>query len=132
MNVVKLWLDDLRTPPAADWHWVKTVDDAIKALETGSVEVASLDHDLGASREQVTDDPSIDSHGSGDPESGLDLVRWMALHDVWPLRELRVRSGDREACEVMVSAIEEEGYFRRVEASTVLVRAERQLGPGDE
>ena len=42
-----LWLDDVRTPPSAEWTWVKTADDAISALHRGCVSKVSLDHDLG-------------------------------------------------------------------------------------
>lgn len=44
---MKLWLDDVRTPPGPDWVWVKTSLDAIKALRADHFEVISLDHDLG-------------------------------------------------------------------------------------
>lgn len=41
-----MWLDDVRLPPDG-WVWVKTVDEAMKLLLTGTVDHASLDHDLG-------------------------------------------------------------------------------------
>lgn len=48
---INLWLDDKREPrlfsPHVDWMWVKTAQAAIAALETGTVERVSLDHDLG-------------------------------------------------------------------------------------
>lgn len=44
---MKLWLDDVRPAPEG-WVWVKTVDEAKKLLESGQVQQASLDHDLGA------------------------------------------------------------------------------------
>ena len=44
---MKLWLDDVRTPPGLDWVWVRTSLDAIKALRANHFEVISLDHDLG-------------------------------------------------------------------------------------
>ncbi len=40
-----LWLDDVRPAPE-DWLWVKTVDDAIAELKTGSYSEVSLDYDL--------------------------------------------------------------------------------------
>ena len=45
-NTVKLWLDDVRPAPLG-WTWCKTVAAAQALLMTGSVEEASLDHDLG-------------------------------------------------------------------------------------
>ena len=49
---MKLWLDDVRTPPDSSWRWVKSVWGAISAIEGEvragrNVELASLDHDLG-------------------------------------------------------------------------------------
>jgi hypothetical protein len=46
-HAMKLWLDDVRTPPGLDWVWVRTSLEAIKALRAGPFEVISLDHDLG-------------------------------------------------------------------------------------
>lgn len=45
--MIDLWLDDIRPAPDG-WTWVKTVDEAKKLLETGTVRAMSLDHDLGA------------------------------------------------------------------------------------
>ena len=46
-DVIRMWLDDLRTPPDDSWTWVKTVADATALMEAGEVAEASLDHDLG-------------------------------------------------------------------------------------
>jgi hypothetical protein len=50
-NGINLWVDDVRDPalysPSREWLWVKTAPAAIAALETGTVERVSLDHDLG-------------------------------------------------------------------------------------
>jgi hypothetical protein len=44
---MKVWLDDVRDPPANDWFWVKTAAEAILLLQMFPVEMISLDHDLG-------------------------------------------------------------------------------------
>jgi hypothetical protein len=44
---VRVWLDDRRSPPSADWLWVHTPEEAIDLLRTGKVKELSLDHDLG-------------------------------------------------------------------------------------
>ncbi len=67
---MKLWLDDVRTPPTEDWVWVKTVPEARKVIEDHlpeTVEVASLDNDLGEGLEE-----------------GRRLVYWMAENEIWP------------------------------------------------
>jgi hypothetical protein len=44
---MKIWLDDIRTPPDEAWEWAKTPGEAIALLHSNGVEVISLDHDLG-------------------------------------------------------------------------------------
>ncbi len=46
--MIRLWVDDLRDPPAG-WWWAKTSRAAIDVLvaHRGQVEEMSLDHDLG-------------------------------------------------------------------------------------
>lgn len=48
---MKLWLDDLRTPPE-NWSWVKAAGKAIEQLGEGNVTEISLDHDLGDPEEE--------------------------------------------------------------------------------
>lgn len=44
---MKLWIDDLRTPPSG-WTWAKTPDEAIDIINTSNkIDAISLDHDLG-------------------------------------------------------------------------------------
>ena len=47
-SVMRLWVDDLRIPPAG-WEWAKTSAEAIRILDArvGDVEMMSLDHDFG-------------------------------------------------------------------------------------
>lgn len=44
--MVKLWLDDVRPAPPG-WTHVRSVNEALALLATGTVTAASLDHDLG-------------------------------------------------------------------------------------
>lgn len=45
---MKLWIDDIRTPPRKGWVWAKTSARAIAILEKNSknIEYVSFDHDL--------------------------------------------------------------------------------------
>ena len=49
----KLWIDDTRRPPAADWLFIRTVDQAKAAIRTYERSMSSdtilidLDHDAG-------------------------------------------------------------------------------------
>ena len=50
--MIKIWLDDIRTPPSDDWVWIKSVNDAKKYISmVSSYEnteiILSLDHDSG-------------------------------------------------------------------------------------
>lgn len=69
---MKLWVDDLRTPPLYDWVWSFTSQEAIDFLvwlkdkDIWPFEAISLDHDLG-----------------GD-DTTRRIVVWMIENDYWP------------------------------------------------
>lgn len=44
---MKIWLDDIRTPPDDSWIWAKNAYFCSGALSTGRVTHISFDHDLG-------------------------------------------------------------------------------------
>lgn len=52
---MKLWVDDIRTPPSVEWIWVKSVNDAITEIISNESNIEheseicliSLDHDAG-------------------------------------------------------------------------------------
>jgi len=51
MASIKLWVDDLRNPESfvkdpLNWHWAKTITEAIRILATREVSEVSLDHDI--------------------------------------------------------------------------------------
>ena len=53
---MKIWLDDIRTPPDGSWKWFKTAEDAIDWFrlnhDVWDVEILSLDNDLGEGRDE--------------------------------------------------------------------------------
>ena len=53
---MKIWLDDIRTPPDGSWKWLKTAEDVIDWFrlnhDVWDVEVLSLDNDLGEGRDE--------------------------------------------------------------------------------
>jgi NAD+-processing family protein with receiver domain len=74
--VNRLWVDDLRDPPAADWAVARTSAEAIERLAAGGYDELSLDHDLG-----------------GDDTTRV-VVRWLCDHpDRWP-GEVRVHTAN--------------------------------------
>ena len=49
---MKIWIDDIRTPPSEDWVWIKSVNAAKRYISTivpyGVAEIMlSVDHDAG-------------------------------------------------------------------------------------
>ena len=84
---MKLWLDDVREPwkhGALGFHWAKTYEGAIAALEGGCVTYASLDHDLS--------EMATIGQPAPDEKTGYSVICWMEEHDVWPVDGVRVHS----------------------------------------
>lgn len=64
---MKMWLDDIRTPPTSEWVWAKTYEDAVSLIEeNGLPEHISFDHDLGDS----------------EAKTGYDLAKWIVNADL--------------------------------------------------
>ena len=89
-----LWLDDVRPAPPG-WVWARTADEAARALATGRVQVASLDHDLG----------------EGLP-TGQDLVRWMAAAGAWPKYKPSIHSANPLGAAAMIVLIQAHGPYQ--------------------
>lgn len=56
----KLFVDDIRMPPADDWIIARTADEAIQYMKLIDFDVISFDHDLG-----------------DDSKSGYDVILWL-------------------------------------------------------
>lgn len=102
---MKLWLDDVRTPPDDTWTWVKTVDDAIAVLTTGVVTHASLDHDLGLINDGTAWHPLADT--------GYDLVLWMADDGIWPTDSIVIHSANSVGATNMRAVVDRYGPYRK-------------------
>ena len=94
---MNLWLDDARTPPTEEasgviWEWVKTADEAIELLETGTVEFASLDHDLCFEHYLKFADPKHPLAIACTVGTGADVLAWMDKNNVWPEKGVRVHT----------------------------------------
>lgn len=80
--MLRLWIDDIRTPPDDSWLWAKDSRGAIIALETAlgmeltdRIEIISYDHDLG-----------------GD-DTSRKVIMWQCENDVWP-QVAQIHSGN--------------------------------------
>jgi hypothetical protein len=76
-------------PAPQGWLWVKNVNQAQKALASGKVEAASLDHDLGDQIQPCAEcegelQPCEDCHCHQRPSNGCDLVAWCVATGHWP------------------------------------------------
>ena len=93
---MKLWLDDLRSPPDDSWHWCTSIEPCKAFLQRFPVTQMSLDNDLGEGQEE-----------------GRRLVLWMAENALWPTEDITIHSANPVAGEYMRGMIDR--YRRRCE-----------------
>jgi len=93
---MKLWLDDIREPwkfGYLNWHWVKTAQEAIECFRTGTVEKASLDHDL--TEHQTIFGGYVGEIAEDGHMSGYDVVCWLEQNpQFWPPEGVLVHSAN--------------------------------------
>lgn len=97
---MKIWVDDIRTPPDKSWVWLKTSEQTIFMLSAFKIwgedhslpppEAMSLDHDLG-----------------GD-DTTRPIVLWCCENDFWPV-ETVVHSANPVGREWLEGMIERYG-----------------------
>ena len=85
--MVKIYLDDVRTPVADGWNIVRNYDEFVaKVLELGlsNIKLISLDHDLGdtAMSEYFKNvSPNYElNYDNITEKTGLDCVKWLINH----------------------------------------------------
>ena len=93
--MIRLWIDDLRAPPDATWHWAKTSADALLCLKHFASDITelSLDHDLGGDDTVMPVVKEIEArafHGRGDP------VVWQ-VHSANPVGRKNIEAAMRSA-----------------------------------
>lgn len=115
---MNLWLDDVRDPRAfgaIGFVWVKTVEEAKALLQTGDVERASLDHDLGACSVCLNGRTESEWLAAHDYQqmpncahfgTGYDLVCWMEDTGHWPKQKPAVHSANPVGAARMRQAIQ--------------------------
>lgn len=110
VTTIKLYLDDIRSPPDETWTVARTVEEAFRLLLEHEVEAASLDYDLddlcatctSSSRPEGSALLVMGSPSSGCSAScrcdchvkGLEFVRWMADTGMWPQTKPVVHSAN--------------------------------------
>ena len=108
--MVKLYLDDVRSPPDETWLVARTAEEARDILLAGPVDYASLDHDLGECEECSTSWPArgyeIVTQTCRHRMTGYDLVKWMAETGKWPLHKPTVHSANPAGRAKMIATID--------------------------
>ena len=85
--MLKIYLDDIRTPVADDWNVVRNYDEFVKkVLELGlsNIKLISLDHDLGDTAmaeyfRNVSKNYEL-NYDNITEKTGLDCVKWLINH----------------------------------------------------
>lgn len=89
---MKVWLDDSpERDPGNNWHIVRNADMAIELLQTGEVEMISLDHDLNDFRQEPYPMEITGAH----------VVKWMINNHCFPM-VINVHSMNRDPSKRMV------------------------------
>lgn len=99
---MKIWVDDIRTPPDDSWVWAKTSARAIELLDAWKIVQADLDaHGTFDRQLKVI---SLD-HDLGGEDIFRPIVLWMCENDFWPV-EVRVHSANPVDVEWLEGMIE--------------------------
>ncbi len=82
MDERKLYVDDIRDPPAGDlWDLARTYEQAIDLLYNNQYDILSLDHDLADVHYKIKDwsrSTSVDELAVFDERTGYDIALWLA------------------------------------------------------
>lgn len=128
---MKLYLDDVRSPPDDSWTVARTAKEARSILLAGPVEMASLDHDLDicstCTPGEVHKDTNLVVVASLEAvcakgctcachETGYDFVKWMAGVGLWPEHKPAVHSANPVGKANMIAVIDR--YWKSSKTST--------------
>ena len=110
---IKLWVDDLRNPEefaGMDWHWAKTVTEAIRILDTMEVSEVSLDHDIThAILPGDAPRPSLIYQPVVCPETYEAVARFIARMPVSKM-EIRIHTANPDGAAKMKAVLERAGW----------------------
>ena len=100
---MKLWHDDVRSPPEG-WVWAQNNEDAKLTLKTRAVTEIPMDHDLGASPSD-----GLFARGSSQEGSGYDLAVWMVENTLVP-PVITIHSWSTVGAQRMADVFNDAGY----------------------
>lgn len=85
---MKIWVDDIRTPPGDTWVWCKSSQETIRYLVNAKIAVAKG----WVEKNKAIDVMSLD-HDLGGEDTTRYIVLWCCNHDFWPV-EVRVHTAN--------------------------------------
>jgi hypothetical protein len=92
---VNLWVDDIRDAPDSNWIVARTYQDAMTYAPFQSINVLSLDHDLGTASEH----------------DAIKIVLYMCEFNDWP-NEVRLHTANPVGRDNMQALINRYGPYR--------------------
>jgi hypothetical protein len=134
--MIKIYLDDVRTPLDLDWIVVRNYDEFIsKVTEIGleNIELISLDHDLGDTamiewRRNVYHNYTLDYNNITE-KTGMDCAKWLV--DQWldgaPVVEVVVHSANAIGSANIMGYINNYKHVSKLPQNCVRVRIEHTV-----
>ena len=134
--MIKIYLDDVRTPLDLDWIVVRNYDEFIsKVTEIGleNIELISLDHDLGDTamiewRRNVYHNYTLDYNNITE-KTGMDCAKWLV--DKWldgaPVVEVVVHSANAIGSANIMGYINNYRHVSKLPQNCVRVRIEHTV-----
>jgi hypothetical protein len=135
-KMIKIYLDDVRTPLDLDWIVVRNYDEFIsKVTEIGleNIELISLDHDLGDTamiewRRNVYHNYTLDYNNITE-KTGMDCAKWLV--DQWldgaPVVEVVVHSANAIGSANIMGYINNYKHVSKLPQNCVRVRIEHTV-----
>ena len=95
---MRIWLDDMRTPPKdSHWDmWAKNAADCILAIQTGRVKFISFDHDLQNESEKESGYSVAKFIEEGAARGTVKPIAW-AIHSDNPVGRMNIEAAMKSA-----------------------------------
>ena len=97
---MKIWVDDIRTPPDDTWWWCKSSQETIRTLTNAKIAVAKG----WVGKDEAVTIMSLD-HDLGGEDTTRYVVLWCCNNDFWPV-EVVVHSANPVGVEWLEGMIE--------------------------
>jgi len=135
-KMIKIYLDDLRTPVDKDWTVVRSYDEFVSTVTNiglENIELISLDHDLGDTaiaewHRNVYHNYTLDYNNITE-KTGMDCVKWLV--EQWmngaPLLDVVIHSSNAIGSGNMMGYINNYRHVNRLPQNCVRVKIEHTI-----